>query len=90
MAAVGQSDKMASDMEVCMKQMCRIGFLHAEKMVLIGIHQSLLYTFGGQTEHEHSDSGLPPSVQNLTSTADELLLIAGRKFIASGGVYFGK
>ena len=31
MAAEGQSDKMASDMEVCMKQRCVIEFLHAEK-----------------------------------------------------------
>ena len=31
MAAEGQSDKMASDMEVCLKQRCGIEFLHAEK-----------------------------------------------------------
>ena len=31
MAAEGQSDKMVSDMEVCMKQRCVIEFLHAEK-----------------------------------------------------------
>ena len=31
MAAEGQSDKMASDMEVRMKQRCVIEFLHAEK-----------------------------------------------------------
>jgi hypothetical protein len=31
MAAEGQSDKMASDMEVRMKQRCVTEFLHAEK-----------------------------------------------------------
>jgi len=31
MAAEGQSDRMASDTEVRMKQKCRIEFLHAEK-----------------------------------------------------------
>jgi len=30
-AAEGQSDKMASDIEMDMKQMCAIEFLHAEK-----------------------------------------------------------
>ena len=31
MAEKGQSDKMVSDMEVCMKQRCGIEFFHAEK-----------------------------------------------------------
>lgn len=31
MAAEEQYDKMMSDMEVCMKQMCEIEFLHVEK-----------------------------------------------------------
>ena len=34
----GQSDKMVSDMEVCMKQRCVIEFLHVEKMAPIDIH----------------------------------------------------
>jgi hypothetical protein len=32
MAAEGQSDKMASDMEVHMKQSCVTEFLHADKL----------------------------------------------------------
>ena len=32
MTAEGQSDKMLSDMEVCMKQKCATEFLHAEQM----------------------------------------------------------
>ena len=34
MAAEGQSDKMAFDMEVCMKQRGVTEFLHAEKIAL--------------------------------------------------------
>jgi hypothetical protein len=33
-----QSDKMASDMEVRMKQMCVNEYLHAEKIAPIDIH----------------------------------------------------
>jgi len=47
MAAEGQSDKMVSDMEVCMKQRCVIEFLHAEKIAPTDIDQSLLNVSGG-------------------------------------------
>ena len=33
MAAEGQSDKMVSDMEVCMKQRCGTELFHAEKQI---------------------------------------------------------
>ena len=49
MAAEGQSDKMVSDMEVCMKQKYGIEFLHVEKVALIDIHQHLLNVYGDQT-----------------------------------------
>ena len=32
------TDKMASDMEVCMKQRCGTEFLHVEKIVPTDIH----------------------------------------------------
>ena len=38
MAAEGQSDKMVSDMEVCMKQKCVIEFLCVEKKAPTDIH----------------------------------------------------
>jgi len=38
MAAEGQSDKMASDMEVHIKQRCGIEFLHVEKVAPTNIH----------------------------------------------------
>jgi len=38
MAAQGQSDRMASDMEVHVKQRCRIEFLPGKKMTPIDIH----------------------------------------------------
>jgi len=42
MAAEGQSDKMASDMEVHMKQSCGIELFHVETMALTDIHQCLM------------------------------------------------
>jgi len=47
--AEGQSDKMASDEEVCMKQRGGKEFLHVEKMASIVIHQCLLNIYGDQT-----------------------------------------
>ena len=49
MAAEGQPGKMASDMEVCMKQRCGIEFLHAERNVLSDIHRHSLNVYGDQT-----------------------------------------
>ena len=49
MAAEEQSDKMASEMEVCMKQReGGIGFFHVEKMTHIDIHCCLLNVYGDQ------------------------------------------
>ena len=42
MAAEGQSDTMASDMEACMKERCVTEFLHMEKIAPIDIHQHLM------------------------------------------------
>jgi len=49
MTAEGQSDKMAFDMEVHMKQRCVIEFLHAEKIAPNDIHRRLLNVYGDQT-----------------------------------------
>ena len=50
MAAEGQSDKLASDMEACVEQRCVIEFLHSEKkMAAIDIHWHLLNIYGGET-----------------------------------------
>jgi len=38
LTAVGQHDKMVSDMEVQMKQRCTVEFLHAEKTVPLDTH----------------------------------------------------
>ena len=38
MAAGGQSDKMVSDMEVCLKQSCVIESLHVRKIAHINVH----------------------------------------------------
>ena len=51
-AAEGQSDKMASDIEVQMKQRCVIEFLHADKMVPTDIHLCLLETSSGCEQSE--------------------------------------
>ena len=49
MKAEGQSDKMASDMEVRMKQRCVTEFLHPEKIAPNDIHRRLLNVYGDQT-----------------------------------------
>ena len=49
MTAEGQSDKMASDIEVRMKQRCVTEFLHAEKIAPNDIHRRLLNVYGDQT-----------------------------------------
>ena len=46
MAAEGQSDRMVSDREVCMKQRCVTEFLHGEKMAPTDIHWRLLNVDG--------------------------------------------
>ena len=48
MAAEGQSDKMASDIEVYMKQRCVTAFIHLEKVVITDIHQHFLKVSGDQ------------------------------------------
>ena len=90
MAAEGQSDTMASDMEVCMAQRCGTEFLLAEKMPLIDIHQYLPNVSGDQTvdvstvrqwvvcfSSSNSDSVSAPLVQISMSRACRLLFIAG-------------
>jgi len=49
MAAEGQSDKMASDLEMHMKQRCFIEFFQAGKMTPTDIQQHLLNMYGNQT-----------------------------------------
>ena len=49
MTAEGQSEKMASGMEVRMKQRCVIEFLHVEKIAPSDIHRRLLNVYGDQT-----------------------------------------
>jgi len=48
-AAERQSDKRASEMEVCRKQKYGIEFLHEENMAFTDIHQHLLNVYGDQT-----------------------------------------
>jgi len=50
MAAKEHSDRMASDMEVCMKQKCVIEFLHVKKNALTDFHLCLLNVYRDQTE----------------------------------------
>ena len=47
MAAEGQSDTTASDMEVLMKQR-RVTEFHVKKMAPVDIHQCLLNIYGDQ------------------------------------------
>ena len=49
MAAEGQSNQVACDMEVHMKQKCVTEFLHVGKMAPTDIHRSLLNVYGDKT-----------------------------------------
>ena len=90
LAAEGQSDKMVSDMEVCMKQGYGIEFLYAEKNAVTDIHWHLLNFFGHQTvdmgmmmwwvlcfSSGGSESGSPLLVQIIVGVAGKLSFIAG-------------
>jgi len=54
MAAERQSDRMASDLQVCMKQRSSIEFFHAEKIVPIDIAW-LLQNIHGDNGCEHTE-----------------------------------
>ena len=81
---------MASDVELHMKQRCRTGFVHAEKMAPVDIHWCLLHVYGDRTVDvstvkqwvAHFSSGdstsrSPLLVQVFTSVACGLLFTAG-------------
>ena len=91
MAAEGQSDKMVSDTDVCMKKKCIIEFLHVEKMSHIDINQCLLNISGDQTvdvstlrlwevcfRNDNRDYVSPLLEQIFLSMACRLLFIAGK------------
>ena len=73
-ATEAQSDQTLSDMEVCLKQMSIIKYLHVEKIAPTDTYGCLLNISGDQTvdvrterqwvlHFNSSDSGLPPLVQ---------------------------
>ena len=85
-----QSESMASDMEVYMKQRCVIDFLHAEKMAFIDIYWHLLNAYGDQAvdvgtvrwwvvcfSSGDSNSRWSPLVQIFISAACRLLFTTG-------------
>ena len=91
MAAEGHSDKMASDVEVHMKQSCVTELFHEENMAPIDSHQYLLNVYGDQTvsvgtvkqwvlcfSSSGSDSRSPPLLQFSASTAHRVLFTAGK------------
>jgi len=69
MAAEGQSDKMVSDTDVCMKKKCIIEFLHVEKMSHIDINQCLLNISGDQTVDVRQGGGWVVHFSNNTVIA---------------------
>ena len=85
MAAKGQWDRMAYDMEEHRKQRCVTEFLHAEVMALTDIHFLLLNLYGDQwvdastvrwwvVYFSSGDNGSSPLVQIFISTAYSSLL----------------
>ena len=89
MAAEGLSDRIVSDMEVCMERRCGFEFLHVEKMAPTDIHQCFLNVYGDQTEDVRivrwwvvhfisGDSGSSPPLQIFMSIACRFLFTAGK------------
>ena len=90
MAAERQFDRMASEMEIHMKQRFVTELFYVEKVALTDWHQCLLNVCGDQKvdvntvrwltlcfNSSNSDSGLPPLVQIVTSKTCMLLFITG-------------
>jgi len=84
----GQSEKMASDTEVCMQQRCGTELLHAEKVAPTDIYWCLLNIYGKQRVDESTvrqwvvcfssgNNGSPQLVQIFTSVLSRLLFITG-------------
>ena len=91
MAAKGQSDRMASDVEVRKKQRCVAEFLQAVKVAPLDIHQCLLNVDGDQVvdvrtvrlwvmhfRSDDNDSGALPLVQLVISVACGLFIATGK------------
>jgi len=93
MVAEGKCDRVASDMEVHIKQRCVTEFMNEEKMAPIDMHHYLLNVYGDQTVDVStvrqwvvhlmsgsSDSGLHHCllVQIFMSVACRLLFIGGK------------
>jgi len=69
MAAEGQCDKMASDIEVCVEQRGVIEFLHTDERAM---RQHMVDFSSGD-----NDSESPSQVHIVTSMACRILFIAG-------------
>ena len=88
MAAEGQSDRTASNVEVQMKQRCGNEFLHAETIAPIDFHLQLLSIYGDHTvdvstvrqwvvhfSSDSSDIGSPPLIHIFMSKVCRFLFI---------------
>jgi len=100
MVAERQSDRMAPDEEVHLKQKCVPECLPKEKLAPIVIHQHFLNIYGDQTadvstarwwlvDFSSSDSSALPLLQIFTSVACRLVYCC-QKCIANCGVYVDK
>ena len=85
MAAEGQSDRTASNVEVQMKQRCGNEFLHAETIAPIDFHLHLLSIYGDHTVdvstvrqwvvHFNSNTETPLLVQIFTGDKTAWLMV---------------
>ena len=80
MAAEGQSNKMVSNVEVCLKQSCVIEFLHAEEVAPTEFHGdqrddvSTVKRWVVHFSSDDSNSGSPLLVQIFMSSVQFLFL----------------
>jgi len=101
MVAEGQSDKVGSDMEAWMKQMCGTEFLHAEEMVPTDIHRCLLSVYGDQRadvstvkfglpeQHLPSNKAITAAVKRRSPLLVQVFISAAFRllFIAGGNAW---
>ena len=85
MAAGRQSDKLASDVEVCMKQRCVLEFLHMGKMVPSGINRHLLNVYGGRTVDVRTVRQWVVRFSSGDSNSADFSPLAGRILFITGG-----
>ena len=85
MAAEGQSDRIVSDMEVCIEQSCVMEFLYEEKVAFTDIHWCLLSIYRDQTV---DGSTVKAGLHGQHSLSNDTIIAAVKQWVTSTGADF--